>query len=239
MKRKYLYIIFLIFTISSVVSCKKIKKPDAEIEREEWIAGFSDSVEYYQDLSRQISEHLDLINSKIGNMLDNFELIKKPREVSGYYLLKGWSKKIPFTTTAIYARINENEKFELIATLAGATFNRISVGDFYSETVPHDQAFNYRHDRYNTVYFSSGKADTIGEYIYNHQGDKINLKFLEGSKEKNFIIPNDEKEMISQTWNLYHSKLEAHELQKELWIASRKIEAFRRMLDSQNKLENN
>lgn len=231
-------VLFFLFIISALVfSCNKVKKTEAEIEREKWIAGFADSVTFYQDKSKEIESRLETLNADINGMLENFELIKNPREVSGYYLLKGWSKKIPFTSTAIYARINENEKLELIATLAGSTFNRLGVGigspEFYSETVPHDQAFNFRHERFNTVYFTGGKADTIAEYIADHHPDRITLQFFEGKKKKDFIIPNDEKDMIFQTWDLYSTKVEALKLQKELWINSRKIETFRRIMDTE------
>ncbi|MCH5236041.1 MAG: hypothetical protein J1E16_12175 [Muribaculaceae bacterium] len=235
MKFKSLPFIFSLLLIMSSAACKKIKKTDAEIERENWIAGFTDSIDYYQEHSRQLQSQLDIVNTKIGGMLEDFELIKNPREVSGYYLLKGWSKKIPFTTTAIYARINESEKFEMIATLAGSTFNKISVGPFESETVPHDQAFNFRHERFNSVYFTGGKIDTIGEYIANHHEDKLILEYLESGKlKKKFDIPKDEKDMISQTWNLYSAKREALTLEKELWISSHKIDTFRRIMEEEN-----
>ncbi|MCH5228369.1 MAG: hypothetical protein J1F12_00035 [Muribaculaceae bacterium] len=224
-------------------SCKRLKKTDAEIEREHWISGFSDSVEYYQHRSREVETRLTEINGRLNQSLQDFEFIKNPREVSGYYLLKGWKSKIPFTTTAIYARVNENHNLELIATLAGATFNKIGVGngasEFYSETVPHDQAFNFRHERFNTVYFEGGKADTIAEYISLNKAGKVTLEFLETKRKKLFMIPQDEKDMISQTWDLYSLQTAARDLQKELWINSRKIETFRRMMDTENKLEEN
>ncbi|MCH5226303.1 MAG: hypothetical protein J1F16_00580 [Muribaculaceae bacterium] len=235
------YILSGLTFILLFLGCSKIKTPEAKIEREKWIAGFSDSIDYYKQQTQRIEENLQEINSKISNQLENFEMIKKAREVSGYYLLKGWSSKVPFTTTSIYARINENEKIELIATLQGSTFNQIAVGDgvseVYSEKVPHDQAFNFRHERYNTVYFSGGKADTIAQFIAEHKTEKITLKFLEGKVKQNFIIPGNEKDMISSTWNLFNSQMEARTLQKELWICSRKIDTFRRMMDANKEME--
>ena len=243
MKIRILPLFLLAFIALSFFSCKKIKTPEAEIEREKWYSTFNDSIEYYQQQISEVNLRLDNLNADIGRMLSNFELISNPREVSGYYLLKGWSKKIPFTSTAIYARINENEKLEIIATLAGHTFNRIEVGNCFSEVVPHDQAFNFRHERYNTVYFSGGKADTIAEYISGHKSEKLNLEFIEGARKNSFLIPSDEKDMISQTWELYHTKRETAELQKMLWYYSRKIDTFRRMQDrneqsAKNKEEN-
>ena len=220
-----------------VAGCAKVKTPEAQLEREQWIAGFSDSVEYYKNRTEEIDSRLKELKTRIDKELENFEHINNPREVTGYYLLKGWNKKIPLTSTGIYARLNQNEQIELIATLSGSTFNRIGVGtgnsEIYSETVPHDQALNYRHRLYNTVYFSGGKADTITEYIAKHHSDKITLEFLENSTKKKFIIPEDEKEMINVTWQLFDLQRQAHVLQKELWICSRKIDTFRRFQEQE------
>lgn len=230
--------VFSILTAAAVIllsGCTKIKKSDAEYERENWIQSFSDSIQYYQQRSGDITIKLDGINKDIDHMLVDFEKVNNPREVAGYFILKGWSDKIPLRSTGIYARINENEKLELIATLSGATFNTIAVGDgnntYISETVPHDQAFNYRHSRFNTVYFSGGKADTVCQYIADHYKDKCRLEFLEGNKKTNFIIPENERDMIRKTWELYSKQREARSLQKELLICSKKIDTFHRIQD--------
>ena len=238
MKLKYSKFVIIALTFIGIISCAKIKKPDAAVEREKWIASFTDSVEHYQQESAIIDNQLSSLQNNMATQMAEFEFVKKPREVSGYYILKGWINKLPLTSTGIYARINENEKLELIATLGGATFNRLEVGGNYSEVVPHDQAFNFRHERYNTVYFSGGKADTIAEYISLYKNEKISLHFLEGNKNNKFQIPENEKDMISKTWNLYNSQLKVKNLQKELWLCSRKIDTFRRMMDQQEQKEN-
>lgn len=231
----FLASIFILFLCSD---CSKIKKTDAEYEREAWIESFSDSIGIYQLKTQEIENKLAKENEKISGLLQDFEKVENPREVSGYYLLKGWQSRLPFTTTGIYARINENEKLELIATLAGGTFNQIGVRDggedYVSNVVPNDQAFNYRHARFNTVYFQSGKADTIADFIARHAGERINLRFIEGNREKTFPIPENGKNMIEKTYKLYSAQIEARNLQRELFICSRKIDAFRRLQDTQN-----
>lgn len=231
LKRTF-YRLLPFFIIAWLTGCVKIKTPEAKLEREKWIDGFSDSIEFYKKRLEDIDLRLKEVNTGIQKRLENFEYINNPREVTGYYLLKGWGKKIPFKSTGIYARVSQNEKLELIATLSDATFNQIAVGPVYSEMVPNDQAFNYRHSGYNTVYFSGGKADTIAQYIASHRQDKITLEFIENSKKKNFILPDDEKNMISDTWNLFEQQQEAHQLQKEFWICSRKIDTFRRFQEN-------
>ena len=215
-------------------SCSRVEKTEAEREREEWIAGFNDSISYYKNLSDDITLKLDNLNSEINTLLENFEFIRNPREVSGYYIMKGWNSKLPFVNTGIYARINEGEKLELIATLGGATFNQISVGGIRSEVRHHDQAFNFRHERFNTVYFSGEETDSLARYIYENKNNALKLEYLEGNRPRVFSLPENEKNMVAQTWLLYSNQSEAHKLQKELWIASRKIETFRRLLNMEN-----
>ena len=244
MKNRYLFNLGSIILITAILcGCVKIKKSDAEYEREEWIAGFADSIEYYKQRAGNIELRLNDLNSKISSQLDDFEKIRNPREVEGYYLLKSWKNKLPLTSTGLYARINENEKFEMLATLSGAGFNQIGIKDgneiLKSEVVPHDQAFNFRHERYTTVYFYGGKVDTIADYIANNSDKKIALEFLEGKVKKNYIIPDNEKQMIAKTWQLYSSQKEAMSLQKELWICSKKIETFRRIMDENEIKDNN
>lgn len=232
-------IILLLSLTSSFYSCKKLKTPEVIQERENWYESFADSIIYYENEAKQIEQCLENINSRISSLLNNFEKVSKAREVTGYYLLKGWNNKIPLQTTGIYARINENENLEIIATLAGGTFNQIEIGNFCSEVVRHDQALNYRHPTFNTVFFTGGKADTIAQYISNHESENLKLYFVEGGRKTSFILPLNEKEMISKTWNLYNNQTEAHKLQKELAICSRKIDTFRRLKDDHLSSKNN
>lgn len=230
--KKIVFIALLCAIMLPTGSCKKLKTPEAVAQRENWYASFEDSVKFYQQQSEIIEGELSESNNKIGNMIQNFELVRKPREVSGYYILKGWGSKVPMESTGIYARINENESLELIATLSGGTFNQISIGNVSSDVVRHDQALNYRHATYNTVFFTGGKADTIAKYIADHENENLMLNFMEnGVKKGSFAIPVSEKDMIARSWNLLSSQMETRRLQKELALSSRKIDTFRRMRD--------
>lgn len=216
-------------------SCKKLKTPDSIEERENWYASFSDSVKYYENKYQQTEDELQKLNSEISELLQGFEKVKKPREVSGYFIVKGWASKTPLTSSGLYARIDENEKLELIATLGGSTFNQISVGNFNSEVVKHDQALNYRHESYNTVFFSGGKADTVAQYIAENKSNALKLDFMESGKRKSqFLLPENEKDMIAKTWQVFSLQRMTKTLQKELAMCSRKIDTFRRMKDEHN-----
>lgn len=226
----------------SLFSCNKIKKSDAEIERENWIASFNDSISYYKNEISNLETRFAEANSFTSGLLDNFEYISNPRQVAGYYILKGWNDKIPLKTTGIYARINEDEKLELLATLSGGNFNQISISngsqEVNSNVVPHDQALNYRHNNLNTVCFYGSAADSVAEMIADNVTDKLTLNFIEGDKKKQAVIPDDEKNMIAQTWELYSYKVEITELQKKMWLYSKKIDAYRRMMENKDSISN-
>ena len=240
---KQLLITFLLLSALANTSCKKLKKPEAATERETWIASFNDSIQYYNVLLDDINKNLNDTNREIAIMMEQFEYVSNPRQVTGYYILKGWNSKLPFTQTAIYSRITDDEKLEIIATLSSGIFNKIMVesdnNELTSQTVPHDQALNYRHSNYNTVCFSGAASDSIADFISSHKNEKIKLFFLNGSNKKDFVIPDDEKSMISKTWELFSAQLEQKRLQKELWINSRKIDACRRMLEKADSIKQN
>lgn len=234
---KYLSVI----PVLCVLGCAQIKKPAAISEREEWINSFHDSIQIYQQKTSEIESKLNDCNNRIIGILENFEYVSNPRQVEGYYILKGWNSRLPFTSTGIYARITKSENLELIATLSGSTFNRIIVTDgdsqIESPVVPNDQALNYRHGSYNTVCFSGHATDSVIEFIAQHHNENIKLQFIEGNKKVPFIIPSNEKQMIAETWNLFSAQIEQKSLQKEIWINSRKIATYRRMLETADSLK--
>lgn len=238
MNHRYAKTLSIIALAVALIGCAKLKKSDAEFEREQWIQGFNDSIGFYQQRNEKIESELQEMNDKIADQLSKFDYVKNPREVAGYYLLKGWRGKVPMTSTGVYARLNEREEIELIATLSGGTFNQIGVKDgdetFLSAVVKNDQALNYRHNGYNTVCFSGGKADTIAMVIARHKDNNINLEFIQGGSKRNFSLPQGQKEMIAATYNLIKDKIELSQLQKELWINARKIEAFHKILSEEN-----
>ena len=221
-------------TMTLGAACSRVKTPEAAEYREKWIESFNDSIDYYQNQMKITETQLQDCNNSVNSILSDFEHVSNPREVTGYYIVKGWRDKIPFTTTSIYARVNESEDMELIATLAGGVFNRVSVSDgtatLYSETVPNDQALNYRHDGYNTVCFSGAAADSIAQFINLNKGSRLVLSFINGNSSKEFVIPDNEKNMIARTSMLFDVKQRQKTLQKELWMDARKIDTFRRIL---------
>lgn len=211
------------------------KKPEAAEQREKWLTSLNDSIAMYQNKLQTVNDSLQEARKRVGEIIGNFEYVNNPREVEGYYILNGWKNRYPLNQTGLVARVTEDERFELIATLTGAHFNEIGVTaggmTVQSEVVPHDQALNYRANSLNTVCFTGPKADSIGALIASNESGRISVTYLNGSRTGSFKLPDNEKSMIAATWHLYHRQSSVHSLEKELPRLSGKIAACRRMLE--------
>ncbi|MDE5675827.1 MAG: hypothetical protein K2I44_10870, partial [Muribaculaceae bacterium] len=220
--------------------CNRVKKTAAEEERERWLYSLNDSIASYQKRIGEATVKLDALHTEIGNMIVNFDHVSNPKLVEGYYIYKGWSYRYPLSSTGIVARITQDEGFEIIAALTGAHFNRISVGadgmEMESAVVPHDQALNYRTSALNSVCFFGSSADSIGKLISDKTDRTVTLSFFNGEKTGSYTVPADQKEMIAATWNLFKSQSEAHHLENEIPMLSRRIDVCRRMLEANDSI---
>lgn len=236
----YIYPLMAVAAIS-LSACGGGKKTEAEQQRETWLNSLNDSIALYQKQMESVSSELTEMQRKVGEMVVDFDYVNNPREVEGYYIYKGWKSRYPLAQTGLLARVTEDERFELLATLAGAVFNEIAATSdgvsVSSDVVPHDQALNYRAGNLNKVCFSGEKADSVGALIADHESATVTVAFLNGNRTGSLQLPNDQKQMIASTWRLYSMQKKAHSLEKEMPRLSGKISACRRMLDSNNNEE--
>jgi len=236
----YIYPLMAVAAIS-LSACGGGKKTEAEQQRETWLNSLNDSIALYQKQMESVSSELTEVQRKVGEMVVDFDYVNNPREVEGYYIYKGWKSRYPLAQTGLLARVTEDERFELLATLTGAVFNEIAATSdgvsVSSDVVPHDQALNYRAGNLNKVCFSGEKADSVGALIADHESATVTVAFINGNRTGSLQLPNDQKQMIAATWRLYSMQKKAHSLEKEMPRLSGKISACRRMLDSNNNEE--
>lgn len=222
--------------IASVLCSCGTKTPAAVEERERWLESLNDSIALYQDLQQKGFASLDEQRHSVGALVAQFDYVNNPREVEGYYILRGWKSRYPLSATGVVARVTEYREFELIAALTGAHFNEIAAVSggvtVASAVVPHDQAVNYRAGNLNRVSFSGEKADSIGAFIAAHSSDGVEIVFLEGKRTGSYRLPADSREMIAKTWRLCEEQKRLYDMEREQKILSGKIAACRRMLDS-------
>lgn len=220
----------------------KVKTPAAVEERQNWLLSLNDSIAKYEKERERVEESLQGARDKVNGMIAQFDYVNNPRLVEGYYIFNGWKDRYPMQTTALIARVTEDIRFELIATLTGAHFNEIGVSasgeTVSSDVVPHDQALNYRAGNLNTVSFTGGPADTIGQFISTHAMDPVTVVYLDGKRTGSLNLPSDQKQMIARTWELFDAQRQLHSLEKELPRLSGKIAACRRMLETTDSTSN-
>lgn len=223
----------LAVSLLSPACVRKVEKSDKAIEREQWKASLQDSI---KDVTQEIAsteKQLDYLHEKIGTLLSGFRHVDNPREVEGYTILEGWQNRYPLKTTGIAARITEGEGFEIVAALAGGTFDAIGVESggesAVTSSVPHDQALNYRMQGLNTVAFTAGKGDTVGNFVSSASGD-VTLVYLSGGKRVKSVPLNAEtRRMLTDTWELYSSQHEAEAMERRIPMLNSKLQAIRRM----------
>lgn len=218
------------------------KKSDAALEREAWLRSLDDSIASYQKKAEEVNVTLEGLRAQVGDMLSDFEYISNPREVEGYYILKGWKDKYPPVTTGLVARVTEDERFELIAALLGGVFNEIAVcasGETVnSNVVRHDQALNYRAGNINRVCFYGTAADSVGDFIASHDANEVLLLYLNGTPSNKIKLSGEQKNMIKSTWNLYSLRKRMRKFERELPVLAGKVELCRRMLEANDSILN-
>lgn len=216
------------------------KKPAAAEERERWLTSLNDSIAEYGRRLKAVNAELTDARAGVAELIGRFDYVNNPRQVEGYYILNGWKDRYPLHQTGLVARITEDERFDLIATLTGAVFNEVAVTadgqTVQSAVVPHDQALNYRAGNLNTVCFSGEKADSIGAFIGSVGDVKATVHYLNGSRTGSLVLPADEKDMIAATWQLYSRQKRLHSLEKEIPRLSGRIAACRRMLETKDSI---
>lgn len=217
---------------------KRVEKSDKALEHEKWIASLDDSVAALGREAELARTRLDESTVLTSQLLEKFEYVNNPREVEGYTILRGWRARYPLSSTGLVARIMENEGLELVAALSGGVFSRIRVSaggeSVESESVPYDQALNYRAQGLNTVAFTGGKADSVAAFVSEHLGEKIELAFLESGVSGRMILPEANCNMIAETWKLYSTRQEVGRLEKQLPLINARISALRRLKDSRS-----
>ncbi len=100
-----------------------------------------------------------------------------------------------------------------------------------SNTVPHDQALNYRAGGLNTVAFFGAQADSVAQFIASHAAQEVELSYLENGVSGRLRIPSDAKSMIAETWQLYSSRREMEQLERTLPLLNARIATLRRLKD--------
>lgn len=216
--------------VCSVSSCVK-RVDNSEKTRAEYEKTLTDSIESIKADIDSCNDCIATLRDKVGERMHDFTTVANPREVGSYTIFSAFKSKYPLQTTGLVARIDENDKFELVATLSGKAFSQISVQapseSMDSEIVPNDQALNYRTAALTTVLFTGAKADSIGRMIADNELNPLTVIYLQGAPVSSMKLSGDAAEMISQTWLLYNDMAELHRMERRVPMLHERINLLR------------
>lgn len=213
-----IYISFVAaFAALSLTSCGG-KKEDGAARREAYTNALDDSIAAVTAEIDSCTNGVKEMHDQAGKWLLDFTTVENPREVGSYIIYTPFRNRYPLTATGLVARVIDTGEFQLVAALSKGTFDRIEVscGDITlsSETVPHDQALNYRTAGLNTVTFSGEKADSIGRFICDNELENIRVSYCGNGVAGSWTMPEDYKKMVMATWMFYNSSRSAKHLEQ-------------------------
>lgn len=228
-------ILLLLGLLVLTAGCVRRERENASTEkREKWIASLSDSISTLKERIKLTEDSISEGYKEISELLRGFTHVENPRYVEGFTICNGWQNHYPLSSTGMLARMTESESFELVASLSGGTFNRITVSagnaSATSATVEWDQALNYRSGNLNTVAFGGKEADEIGRIVAEASGSPVSVTYSGGKGGRTVTLKKDAAEMIAATWRLTDRHRSVKRMERSLPLYARKIDAYRRIL---------
>lgn len=219
--------------IALIPACGK-KDNRGQKAREAYVVVLEDSIKSVQDEIKSCNSEIEILRQRVSDLMSNFTTVANPREVGSYMIVNEWRNRYPLNGTGIVARIDNNNRFELIAANP-KPFDRIIVktpeASAASALVPNDQALNYRTASLTTVMFAGEQADSIGQLICGNAQGSLTLIFDYGKPVASWSIPAENSKMIALTYALYRDTRELHRLERRVPMLHEKINLIRQHKD--------
>ena len=226
------HLIFVALGVAVAVAPSCVKRVDnSEKTRADYEKTLTDSIQRIKAEIDSCNDCIATLRDKVSERMNDFTTVANPREVGSYTIFTKFKTKYPLKSTGLVARIDENEKFELVAALSGKPFQQVSVqaASESAETgvVPNDQALNYRTASLTTVLFSGEKADSVGRLIADNELNPLTVVYLQDNPVSSAGLTGEAAEMISQTWLLYNDMAELHRLERRVPMLHERINLLR------------
>lgn len=217
------------FLLLSAGCRDKSRKEAIAAERENWENAIKDSLSVFEKRLEETEKALPVKREEVSRLLGEFTFIDNPREVEGFYIYTPLAKEYPLTGSGIAARLSKGEGAEVIAALSGANFEaiRLSAPDgesVASESVPYDQALNYRAGGLNTVAFTGHQADSLLLFAADHSGEPLTLTYLNPAVVKSVKISPSQQTALETTGRLVRERKAMLQMEGEIPMLSRKIQ---------------
>lgn len=219
----------LSIALLALASCSP-KKVGSE-RADDYAASLNDSIAAINAEIDSCENNLQILHDRVAEWLRDFTAVSNPREAGTYWIFTKFRDRYPLKGNGVITRINDNGQLELIAALKGAPFDKIAVrtGEttIMSDTVPNDQALNYRVDGFSTVLFTGPRAVEIAKTIADNQLNHVAINYYGSNLILSWTVPQDVKEMIMSTYMLYSSQQDAARLEKRIPMLHEKINLIR------------
>jgi len=227
--------IYLMMTAALMIAaggCAHKNESGKKAERE-YQQARTDSITNVTARIDSCNEAAATLSDRVNELLRDFTAVNRSREVEGYTIYNGWQNRYPLQSTGVVARINASEGIELVAALSKGVFDRIRIqtpdASAETETVPNDQALNYRRDGLTTVMFSGEKAAEAAALVADNELNPVMVVFLNGGKETGrWKLPENYAKMISMTSLLYSTRTDQKKMEREAVVLGEKLKLLRR-----------
>lgn len=199
--------------------------------KQDYIESLEDSIRNIQTTIDSCNSQISILREDIESRLPDFVTVANPREVGSYTIMSSWRDKYPLTSTGLIARLDANNRFELVAALSGKPFNRITIQapdeSVSTDVVQADQALNYQTGSLTTVLFTGEVADLVGQLIADNELNPLTVIFDNGSPVSSWKLPAGNSKMISYTYALSKDMKELKRLENQVPMLNEKIKIIR------------
>ena len=193
---------------SEIIECETLKE----------IVSADSLLSYYEDLHKQMTEKMKLIND--------------PQLVEPYYVPKSAFKADFVNTTGLQARVDEIGQFYMVSSVRGSNLKHNSVTitvDGESATtavIPYDGEANYRVGGSELVTYMTAQCDTLGKFASVHRSQMGKLTF-NGERKQTIQLSPAQITAIADAWEFSQSIVQSRELTVQREKLDKKLQIAR------------
>ena len=207
------------------------KSVDSKDVRNDYGRSLDDSISVIKAEIDSCRQQASVLQENVDVWMRDFTTVANPREAGAYTILTSWKNRYPLKSTGLVARIDDQGQFQLIAVLSGASFDRIVLNtpteSVSSQTVPNDQALNYRTGGLTTVLFAGPEADSVGQVIADNELNGLSVEFMQGRVVSTWQIPAEYAKTLSYTYMLYKIQRDLATMERRIPMLQEKIKILR------------
>lgn len=172
-----------------------------------------------------------LASWQVDSLAPLFNTVSDKDLVEPYSVVKT-AKGTLFSNTGIEARLTPAGEFYIISSLNGNPVKHTSVslsknGEVaQTETVPYDDAINYRSGNSEMITFSAARCDTLGRFAVTHDNYKLTLTF-HGKRDYKTSLSGPAVHGIADTYRMADATSRKNALAKQKELLQAKLQLAR------------